>query len=161
MSTKGIEPALQDEAHILEVFLYDTLAGGAGYAEIAARHLPEILEAAIDLLEGCTCKTSCTECLNHFQNQHLQKRLDRHLGAMLLRYAILGEEPVCSSPEGQALTLSQLRASLELDGYRCTSLDDDSMPLLVERNGRRVAVGCYPGLINTPEFIHPLRPLLG
>lgn len=156
-----IEPALQDEARMLEVFLYDTLAGGAGYAEIAARHLPEILEASIELLEGCSCETSCTECLNHFHNQHLQKRLDRHLGAMLLRYAVLGQEPVCSSPGKQAVTLFQLRASLELDGYRCTALDDDSMPLLVERDGRRVAVGCFPGLINTPEFLHPVASAVG
>ncbi|WP_245760091.1 DEAD/DEAH box helicase [Pseudomonas graminis] len=156
-----IEPALQDSVRTLEVFLYDTLAGGAGYAEIAARHMPEILEDTIQLLETCTCETSCTECLNHFHNQHLQHRLDRNLGATLLRYAVWGEEPVCSSPEEQADTLSQLRASLELDGYRCTAVKDESMPLLVERDGKRVAVGCFPGLINTPEFRHSVADAFG
>jgi ATP-dependent helicase YprA (DUF1998 family) len=151
-----IDPASQDDTRMLEVFLYDTLAGGAGYAEVAARHMPEILADTLQLLEGCDCEASCTECLNHFHNQHLKNRLNRTLGAMLLRFAVWGEEPRCSSPELQVATLSQLRASLELDGYHCTAVNEDSIPLLVERDGRRVAVGCFPGLINTPGFIHPV-----
>ncbi|WP_412459277.1 DUF1998 domain-containing protein [Pseudomonas coronafaciens] len=156
-----IEPALQDNARMLDVFLYDTLSGGAGYAEVVARHMPEILEATLGLLEGCTCETSCTECLNHFHNQHLQNRLDRHLGAMLLRYAVRGEIPNCSSPEAQVVTLSQLRASLELNGYQCSAVESHETPLLVARNGRQVAVGCYPGLIGTPEFVHPVAKAKG
>jgi hypothetical protein len=152
-----IEPALKDNARMLDIFLYDTLSGGAGYAEVAARNLPDILESTLALLEGCTCETSCTECLNHFHNQHLQKRLDRKLGALLLRYAVLGEKPCCSSPDEQVATLSQLRSSLELDGFRCTPVGTPEIPLLVERDGRRVAIGCYPGLIGTSEFVHPVR----
>lgn len=152
-----IEPALKDNARMLDIFLYDTLSGGAGYAEVAARNLPEILESTLVLLEGCTCETSCTECLNHFHNQHLQKRLDRKLGALLLRYAVLGEKPCSSSPDVQVATLSQLRSSLELDGFRCTPVGTLEIPLLVERDGRSVAIGCYPGLIGTPEFVHPVR----
>ncbi|MDV7212797.1 DEAD/DEAH box helicase [Azotobacter beijerinckii] len=156
-----IEPVLQDNARMLDVFLYDTLSGGAGYAEVAARHMPEILDAALELLEGCNCESSCTECLNHFHNQHLQSRLDRHLGAMLLRYAVRGELPNCASPGAQVATLSQLRASLELDGYQCTAVKSHETPLLVARGGRQVAIGSYPGLIDTPEFVHPVAKASG
>lgn len=156
-----IEPALQDDARMLDVFLYDTLSGGAGYAEVVARHMPEILEATLGILESCTCEASCTECLNHFHNQHLQNRLDRHLGAMLLRYAVRGEVPSCSSPEAQVATLAQLRASLELRGYHCSAVDSHESPLVVSRNGRQVAIGCYPGLIGTPEFVHPVAKAKG
>lgn len=156
-----IEPALQDDARMLDVFLYDTLSGGAGYAEVAARHLPEILNAALALLEGCNCETSCTECLNHFHNQHLQSRLDRNLGALLLRYAVLGEVPCCAPPERQVATLSQLRASLELDGYQCSAVASVDVPMLVSRDGRQVAIGCYPGLIGTAEYVHPVATAPG
>ncbi|MGE4404254.1 DEAD/DEAH box helicase [Pseudomonas sp.] len=156
-----IDSGVQEGARVLEVFLYDTLSGGAGYAEVAARHMQEILEDTLALLEGCDCETSCTECLNHFHNQHLQNRLDRNLGAMLLRYAVWGEKPACASPERQAATLSQLQASLDLDGYQCTATGEESMPLLVERNGRRVAIGCFPGLIHTPTFVHPVADAKG
>lgn len=156
-----IDPGVQEGGRILEVFLYDTLSGGAGYAEVAARNMQEVLEDTLRLLEGCDCETSCTECLNHFHNQHLQSRLDRHLGAMLLKYAVWGEVPSCASPEMQAETLSQLRASLELDGYRCTATGEEVTPLQVERDGRLVAVGCFPGLIHTSNFIHPIANTKG
>lgn len=156
-----IEPSLQDNARMLDVFLYDTLSGGAGYAEVAARHMPEILDDALELLEGCNCEASCTECLNHFHNQHLQSRLDRRLGAMLLRYAVKGEVPVCSELEVQVATLSQLRASLELEGYECLVAPSADVPMLVARDGKKVAIGCYPGLLDTPEFIHPVATVYG
>lgn len=156
-----IEPELQDNARMLDIFLYDTLSGGAGYAEVAARHLPEILDDALNLLEGCDCDTSCTECLNHFHNQHLQSRLDRRLAAMVLRYAIRGEMPACAVPSEQNATMSQLRASLELDGYQCSLVGAPDSPMVVSRNGKSVAVGCYPGLIGTADFAHPVATARG
>lgn len=152
-----VVPALQGEARMLDIFLYDTLSGGAGYAEVAARNLPEILRATLELLEGCSCDTSCTECLNHFHNQHIQSRLDRKLGASLLRYATHGEEPCCSSPDEQAAILSQLCASLELEGFHCSKGKAPETPVLVERDGLRIALGCYPGLIGRPEFVHAVK----
>ena len=38
-----IVPTQAQDELLLDVYLYDTLAGGAGYAELAGRHLPEIL----------------------------------------------------------------------------------------------------------------------
>lgn len=152
-----IVPALQGEARLLDLYLYDTLSGGAGYAEVAARNLPEILNATLELLDNCTCDSSCTECLNHFHNQHLQGRLDRRLGAELLRYGVHGAKPCCSAATSQFETLSQLRASLELEGFRCIAGSSQEAPMLVEREGRKIAVGCYPGLIGRPEFSHSVK----
>lgn len=153
-SSFRVVPAMQEQARMLDIFLYDTLSGGAGYAEAASRNLPEILSATLDLLNNCSCDTSCTECLNHFHNQHIQSRLDRKLGASLLLYAIYGQEPCCPSPEAQVSMMSQLRASLELDGFNCIEKGIPEIPLLVERDGRRIALGCYPGLLGRPEFVH-------
>lgn len=152
-----VAPALQDGVRVLDLFLYDTLSGGAGYAEIAARNLPEILEDTLVLLENCTCDSSCPECLDHFHNQHIQSRLDRMLGASLLRYVTHGEEPHCSPPNKQVAALSQLRASLELDGFRCLEGGMPETPMLVERDGLCIALGSYPGLIGRPEFVHPVK----
>ena len=145
---------MQGEARILEVFLYDTLSGGAGYAEIAARNIKEILESTLVLLENCDCESSCTECLNHFHNQHLQHRLDRRLGATLLKYAVDGVVPGCAPLDEQWQTLSHLRASLELEGFDCSFNTVKAVPMLVQRNGRSLAVGCFPGLMHTPDFVH-------
>ncbi|MEN1478532.1 DUF1998 domain-containing protein, partial [Pseudomonas aeruginosa] len=152
-----VVPVLQNEARMLDIFLYDTLSGGAGYAEVAARNLPDILADTLVLLENCTCDTSCTECLDHFHNQHIQDRLDRKLGAALLRYGIFGEEPRCSPPNVQEVTLSQLCASLELEGFRCLPGGMPEAPMLVERGGYRMALGAFPGLIGRPEFAHAVN----
>ncbi|QHB84175.1 DUF1998 domain-containing protein [Aeromonas veronii] len=151
-----IVPELQNEFRMLDLFLYDTLAGGAGYAEIVARNLPSILEDTLVLLESCTCDSSCTECLNHFHNQHVQNRLDRKLGALLLRYAIYGETPRCSSSDEQADILFQLCEYLELDGFTRVEQGVSNIPVLIEKSGYQVALGCYPGLIGRPEFVHDI-----
>jgi len=77
------------------------------------------------------------------------------LGAMLLRYAVRGEIPACSSATDQLVKLAQLRASLELAGYACRIGPISSAPLLVEQRGKTVAVGCYPGLIDSIEHQQP------
>lgn len=50
--------------------------------------------------------------------------------------------------------MSQLRASLELDGFQCLFNAVEAVPMLVQRNGRCLAVGCFPGLIHTPALVH-------
>lgn len=155
-SSFRVVPALEtQQARMLDVFLYDTLSGGGGYAEVVSRNLTEILNATLALLDNCSCDTSCTECLNHFHNQHIQSRLDRRLGASLLRYAIHGEEPSYSLPHVQINTMSQLSSVLELDGFECFEKGIPEAPLLIERDGLKLALGCYPGLLEK-EFIHPV-----
>lgn len=149
-----ILPTVGEDTQTLDLFLYDTLSGGAGYAEVVAANLDDILTATLALLEGCECDTSCTDCLNHFHNQHIQSRLDRKLGASLLRYALYGIVPSCSSPDSQIEKLSQLSSSLELDGFQCLMKGSPESPIIVSFNGRSVALGSYPGLLDRADFQH-------
>ena len=147
-----IMPADDVEHVVLDVYLYDTSAGGAGYAEIAAQYADEIVDAAIDILKDCPgrCERSCQECLRHYYNQHFQHRLDRQLGAAFLRYAIYGEPPEMSSPLAQRADLKALARYLELDGKHYdldSSIRGVPLPLLITDKGREIAVGTYPGLL--------------
>ncbi|WP_117122225.1 DUF1998 domain-containing protein, partial [Klebsiella pneumoniae] len=47
-----ILPTIEEDTQALDLFLYDTLSGGAGYAEVAAANLDDILTATLALLEG-------------------------------------------------------------------------------------------------------------
>lgn len=78
-----------------EIYLYDTLAGGAGFARRVADLGASVFEDTIRLLEGCPagCDASCYRCLRSFKNRFEHDLLDRHLGASLLRYLVRGEEP--------------------------------------------------------------------
>lgn len=91
-------PALSDGGQAgleAEIYLYDTLAGGAGFARRVADLGIGVLEGAIGVLEECPagCDRSCYRCLRSFRNRFEHVLLDRHLGASLLRYLVSDEEP--------------------------------------------------------------------
>ncbi|RKE25913.1 helicase-like protein [Paraburkholderia sp. BL23I1N1] len=134
----------------LDIYLYDTLSGGAGYAELAAKYFREVVEETLSLLEGCDCDTSCTDCLDHFHNQHLKPQLDRKLAAALLRYGMFGTFPKSAPPDAQALSLRSLASSLELDGIACefgASTGGERIPLRAKLNSRTVSINLYPSLL--------------
>jgi ATP-dependent helicase YprA (DUF1998 family) len=106
----------------VDVYLYDTLAGGAGYADIAGQYITEILSDTLSLLENCPagCSRSCPDCLRHFRNQHLVDKLDRNLGAQLLRFVLYGEEPKVHNSDK---LLNPLARWLETDGCKVVVAD--------------------------------------
>ena len=78
-----------------EIFLYDTLAGGAGFSRLLADRGQELLEKALVLLKACleTCDASCYRCLRSYKNKFEHSLLDRHVGAELLEYLVTGRRP--------------------------------------------------------------------
>ncbi|MFF9130425.1 DEAD/DEAH box helicase [Streptomyces sp. NPDC014806] len=78
-----------------EIYVYDTLAGGAGFARRVNDYGMEILERTLERLEECpaNCDESCYRCLRSFRNRFEHNLLDRHVGASLLRYLIHGTPP--------------------------------------------------------------------
>ncbi len=76
-----------------EVFLYDTLPGGAGFSTQLPDLSLALFEKALDLLMNCeeSCDASCYRCLRSFKNKFEHRLLDRHVGAQLLRYLIDGQ----------------------------------------------------------------------
>ena len=75
-----------------EIYLYDTLSGGAGFARRVGELGLEVFKEALHILEGCaeSCDRSCYRCLRSYKNKFEHDLLDRHLGASLLRYLIDG-----------------------------------------------------------------------
>ena len=138
----------------LDIYLYDTLSGGAGYSELAAKYFPDIIESTLGILEGCDCETSCTECLDHFQNQHLKGWLDRKLGSDLLRYALYGILPSVPSFVLQERKLAPLSVSLQLDEFVSKAIPEagsGAALLEVVKGGKKVLVKTYPTIICAPE----------
>lgn len=102
----------------VEVYLYDTVPGGAGYSRMAVAHQdPGLLEEALAVLEGCPsgCDRSCYECLRSYQNRWLHDDLDRHTAAALLRFCLYGDRPQVQ-PEIAAPLLEAMASHLRDDG---------------------------------------------
>jgi Domain of unknown function (DUF1998)/Helicase conserved C-terminal domain len=80
---------------LAEIFLYDTLAGGAGFSSQLLHRGEEFFGRALTLMKECPeqCDASCYRCLRSFKNKFEHALLDRHVGAELLEYLLTGQVP--------------------------------------------------------------------
>ncbi|MEZ5758279.1 MAG: DEAD/DEAH box helicase [Emcibacteraceae bacterium] len=90
----------------VEIFLYDTLPGGAGFASQLVGKELELFQNALLILKNCpeACDTSCYRCLRTFKNKLEHRLLDRHVGVELLEYLISGKPPVFNAKRIKAST---------------------------------------------------------
>lgn len=117
-----------------EIYLYDTLPGGAGFAKQAGKLGRSLFERAIAVLESCpeSCDRSCYRCLRSYKNKFEHDLLDRHVGAALLRHVLNGEPMI--------LPLERVKQSLDILFYDLSRSNDKAVT--VQR-----AVACsIPGL---------------
>ncbi|MCG8402122.1 MAG: DUF1998 domain-containing protein [Firmicutes bacterium] len=146
-----------------DIYLFDTLSGGAGYSEQAGQYLEEIMKITLEILEDCPgyCSRSCTQCLRCYQNQYWHENLDRFLGVSILRYILFNEIPCMDNLIAQGAVLRSLGRLLTLDGYECSSnlsFNGFSVPLLAKAENRQLAIGTYNGILDkdAAEISHPL-----
>lgn len=94
------------EGREAEIYLYDTLAGGAGFARRVGKLGLVVFEEALRNLEICPekCDRSCYRCLRSYKNKFDHDQLDRHLGASLLRFLIYGHYDGLDSNRMEAST---------------------------------------------------------
>jgi hypothetical protein len=78
-----------------EIFLYDTLPGGAGFSSQLVESGTELFQRALQLVKTCpeNCDASCYRCLRSFKNKFEHSLLDRHVAAELLEYLLTGTLP--------------------------------------------------------------------
>jgi ATP-dependent helicase YprA (DUF1998 family) len=85
-----------------EVFLYDDVPGGAGYARAIRNNLEEILQTARQMAAACNnteCGGACYQCMLDYKNQSFHHLLSRNLGLALLDYILIGQQPVTNAKE--------------------------------------------------------------
>jgi hypothetical protein len=87
-------PVMGGSPNEAQIYLYDLLPGGAGYARAVGNALEEVLDAAETLLDNCTCETSCYRCIRHYGNNWIHASLDRKLALALIRHLRTGAVPV-------------------------------------------------------------------
>jgi hypothetical protein len=75
-----------------EIFIYDTLAGGAGFSPQLVGRGQALFEEGLCILSKCPggCDASCYRCLRSFRNKLDHRLLDRKLGEQLLRHVLTG-----------------------------------------------------------------------
>lgn len=76
----------------VDVYLYDTTSGGAGFVQAATKDAAQFLQEVLMLLENCDCEHSCYKCLHTYENRFMHADLDRKLAASVLKH-VLSLEP--------------------------------------------------------------------
>ena len=145
-----------------EIYLYDTLAGGAGFARRIGDLGIRLFEDTVQLLERCPseCDRSCYRCLRSFKNRFEHDLLDRHVAASLLRYLLRGEEPTLTKSRLEAST-DRLFEDLDRQGLEevqftrntlidITGIGRIEVPILARYAGGDLIIGLHTPL--TPGY---------
>jgi hypothetical protein len=111
-----------------EIFLYDTLAGGAGFSNQLVGRGTELLQRALQLVNAC--HASCYRCLRSFKNKFEHVLLDRRVGTELLEYLLTGQLP--------EFNLARLQKSTS---WLSNDLRRQAEPGLTYQDSVQVAVG--------------------
>lgn len=155
-----------------EIYLYDTLPGGAGFTSHIMGMGGEALKKALELLEGCDCDSSCYQCLRSYTNKFDHHLLDRYVGAALLR-SVLFDGELTYSEEKLEAAADLLHTDLMLHGTngwelsRGATLDTSGqearVPILAKRDSDRRRCCIAVTMPLAPDFVsdNALRALLG
>lgn len=127
----------------VDIYLYDSLSSGAGYAVSVADEINTILEKVEEILKGCTCNDACHNCLKHYRNQYVHGMLDRFAGLQLLKWGRCGTIAKELSIEEQKKYIAPLRHILDMSG--CT-ISFDGSNIYAREGNREKRVVVYPAM---------------
>jgi len=144
-----------------EIYMYDSLSGGAGFSHRAADLGEDLFRKTLDKLENCPndCDSSCYGCLRSFRNRRAHAYLDRFVGSSLLRYVLDGDLP-CFSRERTRQSTRRLSEDLrrqidtenikisDYETFHIEGIGDITAPVLIENEQ-----GIYIASVH-----HPLMP---
>jgi Zn finger protein HypA/HybF involved in hydrogenase expression len=131
------------KSEFADIFIYDTLSGGAGYALEARKAFASVFDEAVRLMETCTCAESCENCLRHYGNRFHHPDLNRFLGLDLARYVLSGIVPDELTFDEQRVVLKPLIDMVKLAGWQVT---DAEGCVHVFNQGRRLVLSACPSL---------------
>ena len=145
----GVRPMRDDLGRIQgEVFIYDDVPGGAGYARSIQDNLNDIVVEALAMGQRCDnpqCETACYHCLLDYRNQRIHNLMDRTLGTSLLEYLLLNKPPDDPVYNNDSLALN----ILEYARGNWEQVESESEIPIVFETRQRNRVGILP--------IHPLN----
>ena len=87
-----------------DIYIYDTLPGGAGYAREISENFEQIAAVAADICTSCpaACESACYRCLMDYDNQRQHGLIDRFLAHDVLAFMLSGRTPTLTREEAQS-----------------------------------------------------------
>ncbi len=132
----------------VDIYLYDSISSGAGYAVSMESQIHMLLAKTRELLDGCTCESACYKCLKHYRNQFVHRLLDRKAALNLLDWGERAQLPPELTPMQQKEILSPLIRILQRSGVRT---DFNGNALMVQGKGASKKLIIYPAMRAKPR----------
>lgn len=144
----GYRLRFNKKGDFIDIYLYDSLSSGAGYAVGIEKVLNKILEDTKTILKHCDCESACYKCLKHYRNQYMHGMLDRNAALDLLEY---GMQDKLASPiafEDQQVLFDSIKGVIESSGVK-TEICANSIKVLFNSNEKNIVI--YPSMLKEPS----------
>lgn len=139
-----------DGSAVADVYIYDSLAGGAGYSRMVGEDFETVFTAMKVRLQNCDCDSSCSKCLRTYSNRLTHSSLDRHLALEMANYIECGAAPRVFEFEEQRTVLAPVRTVLELAGWVVGDPPDGGLTAI--KNGREERIFAAPTLLDASAY---------
>jgi Lhr-like helicase len=150
----GIRFLKIDKINYLDIFIYDTASGGAGYSGLLKQIKSSIFLQAKNLLDinqkNC-CDSSCYRCLQNYSNRRIHTKLDKRFGMMLWNYIDSGNTPEFYTGDEQLKIAAELVTLLELDGWKLDTSNHKGIKF--NKSEKLLSFVIYPGILNQSNLI--------
>ena len=136
------------EASYIDIYLYDSLSSGAGYAVSVADSITDLLEDMSKMLSSCDCGAACSKCLKHYRNQFVHGKLDRFAALQLLKLGVDGEK---ASPLNIATQIKMIMPLVNILKESGCEITFDEAIIASGRKTKKIVV--YPAMWVEPKDI--------
>ncbi|CRK83012.1 DEAD/DEAH box helicase [Neobacillus massiliamazoniensis] len=146
----------EDNELYADIYVFDTLEGGAGYSLMAGEKMQDILEETLKVLNVCPndCDSSCYKCLRHYNNQFKHKSLHRKLGYELLHYLMTNQIKSYDETD-QQLWLSRIIETHQLfSGTISIPFNKQNNIVYIELFGQKIALKNNIIAMNNDDFLY-------
>lgn len=143
----GFRVRQNQKGDFIDIYLYDSLSSGAGYAVSIEASIQQLLIKTRELLSSCNCDSACHKCLKHYRNQYVHGLLDRSAALDLLTWAEKGvRSPILPVYEQRNL-LQSVEQILQFSGVH---IDFDHEPIEAESFHGKKRIVVYPAMWARP-----------
>lgn len=149
--SSGIRQLRMGNSSAIDIFLYDTSAGGAGYAKLVGDNLTSIVENSIRHLTKECCVTSCYRCLRGYTNRFVHTSLDKRYGLSFFSYLLSGTIPVSYSAQQQRVLSDAFVELISLDGYVFDG-DLSKEYLTFDKDGQQFSMYIHSSLLDQQQW---------
>lgn len=132
----------------VDLYLYDNLSSGAGYAVAVSKEIGTLLKETETILKSCSCESACHSCLKHYRNQFVHGMLDRLAALDLLNWGVHGQLAPKLPLEMQKDYLNPLCRILEDSGY---TIRVESTGIIISNQYQKKKVIIYPAMWVEPS----------